>query len=109
MEPIRSTMFSGVSTGNTVVSTGRTGIGKIVITNDSGAVAFVQFFEATPSAVTVGTTVPALAVALADNETYDMDFNPSWYVEDTICVFSTVAMSTTVGSAAGIFIQAWVN
>ena len=79
-QPARSTHYQNVNDTGQNATNGRATITKIVITNTSGAVAWVQAFDLPAASVTIGTTLSTQSFPVADNGITDVDFFPGWVV-----------------------------
>lgn len=89
---------------------GKSNICKIVLTNSSGAVAWVQMFDLAIASVTIGTTVSAFAVPLAATTGHvEIDFFPGWVVQNQLSIFSTTGDAGASGSSSGVSAQIWVE
>lgn len=62
-----------VSNTAVAISPGRAGLMSLRLVNTTGAVAYLQVFNAAQPSVTVGTTVPAFVVRLGANESMVFD------------------------------------
>ena len=97
MPTIRSVRAAKIFIDNDVSSTKVSAIiGGCLISyynvyNASNAVAFIQFFDALAADVTVGTTVPTIALAIPQSAVIDTPRTLNWRFE-TGCV---IAMTTT--------------
>lgn len=93
------------------VTAGKAHVKKIIATNSSAAIAYLQFFDAAAANVVLGTTVPRWIVPIAATGGYaDVEwFDMGDQYDTRASVFSTTTPEGLTGSASGVFLQAWIN
>lgn len=107
---VRATHIQNLNGTGQNGTNGKAGVVKIILTNNQGAVAWVQIFDALAANVTIGTTVPLLSVPLAATVgVMDIDFFPGWIFQTRCLLFATTADEGNTGSNNGVMAQVWVE
>lgn len=107
---LQSTHFRNLNATGQNLSNGTCRVGKVIATNTSAAVAFVQIFNAAAADVTLGTTRPKYQIFLPSSTGYvDLSWEPHDWFETRMSVFSTTTTEGSTGSADGVNIQVWVD
>lgn len=109
--PVSTTHLRNLDETGQNVSNGGCHVKKLVLTNSSAAVAWVQIFDLAAADVTLGTTRPLVSIPLAATSGFaDLDFElAGWFFATRFSVFSTTTQEGSTGSADGVMLQAWIN
>jgi hypothetical protein len=109
MQAIATTQFKDLSSAGQNLSLNTVGIGMLIAGNSSGSTAFIQFFDSTAANVTIGTTRPLFVMVIASGAYDWLEFAPPLLFQNAASVFSTTTPEGSTASAAGVFLQAFVN
>lgn len=92
------------------VSNGECWVAHIHVVNASGAVAWVQIFDAAAANVTLNTTRPMFSIPLAATSGVEsISFSPPIKFNTRFSAASTTTPDGGTGSADGVFMQAWTE
>lgn len=108
-EAINSTCVANLKGTVTNFSNGRIGVESIVVTNASGATAYVQVFNLAAADVSLATTVPLVVIACATGATEQLISSSEWVFDTRLSMASTTTPTGSTASADGVFVQVFIN
>lgn len=92
------------------ISPGRTGVGCLICTNNSGAAAYFQFFDAATTNVSLGTTTPTFVIAVPNGESGIVTPSVGEMLFVTrFSVFATTTIFGNTATSAGHHVAAFIN
>lgn len=100
----------GLTSLATQASNGVAAVSKIIASNSSGAVAWLQFYDSASVDLTLGTTRPLMTFPMAATSgSIDVDFFPAMVFRTRISVYSATAQEGGTASGAGVCVTIIVN